>query len=407
MAQGIDPRLVKWDEAPKINASMVKWEEKPRAIGDALPNIGFGEGVLSLASGAIAAPAAGLAGLAAAANPFFKPGVGADTVKAVQEAMTYRPRSEVGQTVVNTVSAPFEWLAGKADQAGGAVTDATGSPALGAAANTAIQMAPAAIGGVPGLLKSPAKSGAQSLMQSAIKPTIKDLHTGKAAAAIDTLLAEGVNPTPAGIGQLRGRIMQLNSEIQNSIQNSTAIVDKAAVYKPVQEALGKFSKQVTPQADLATIRAAWDEFQSHPLAPGDTMPVQLAQELKQGTYRTLDKKYGQLGTAETEAQKAIARGLKDEISNVVPGVAALNARESALINAMDVAERRALMEINKNPMGLALLAKNPQAWAAFMADRSAAFKSVIAQMLNSTSQGLPSVGAGAAGGVLGVTAGQQ
>jgi hypothetical protein len=33
------------------------------------------------------------------------------------------------------------------------------------------------------------------------------------------------------------------------------------------------------------------------------------------------------------------------------------------------------MEMNKNPMGLAALAHNPVGWVAFMADKSALFKS--------------------------------
>jgi len=37
-------------------------------------------------------------------------------------------------------------------------------------------------------------------------------------------------------------------------------------------------------------------------------------------------------------------------------------------------------------MGLALLASNPATWAAFMADRSAAFKSIAARMANNASK---------------------
>jgi hypothetical protein len=40
------------------------------------------------------------------------------------------------------------------------------------------------------------------------------------------------------------------------------------------------------------------------------------------------------------------------------------------------------MELNKNPVGLSWLANNKAAALAFMADRSAAFKSITARMLN-------------------------
>jgi hypothetical protein len=102
----------------------------------------------------------------------------------------------------------------------------------------------------------------------------------------------------------------------------------------------------------------------------------------------LSKKYGQMGGAEVEAQKGLARGLKEEIANAVPEIAGLNAQESKLITTLNVTERRALMEMNKNPMGLASLASNPASWAAFMADKSALFKSLTARMLNSSNSGL-------------------
>lgn len=114
----------------------------------------------------------------------------------------------------------------------------------------------------------------------------------------------------------------------------------------------------------------------------NTLPVQQAQQLKQGTYKVLSNKYGEFGSAETEAQKGLARGLKEEIAAAVPGVGALNAEESKLLTTLNVSERRALLDANKNPMGLASLAHNPLSWAAFMADRSSAFKALAARIVN-------------------------
>lgn len=133
--------------------------------------------------------------------------------------------------------------------------------------------------------------------------------------------------------------------------------------------------------ELSALKAL-DEFEKYQ----GSLPIQLAQQLKQGTYKVVDKKYGQLGNAETEAQKALARGLKEGVAEAAPEVAKLNAKESDLINTLKVTERRALMDANKNPMGLALLAHNPASWAAFMADKSALFKSLAARTLNKMSQ---------------------
>ena len=313
----------------------------------------------------------------------------------------------VGQKTAAMAAAPFQWLANQADKAGAATTEATGSPLAGAAVNTAIQGLPVVAGALPGMIKGPAASGARGLMQSAIKPTLKDLKSGRAAAAIDTLLAEGVNPTMGGVAKLRGSISALNAEIVEAIKNSPATVNKGALYTPIKQTLDKFSKQVNPNADLAAITKAWEEFKAHPLLTGDTIPVQTAQQLKQGTYRILDKKYGQIGAAETEAQKALARGLKEEIANVVPEVAQLNARESQLITALQVAERRALMDGNKNPVGLAWLAHSPITWAAYMADKSALFKSVAARLLAASGRAVPESTTGAGVGLSAVSAEQN
>jgi hypothetical protein len=236
-------------------------------------------------------------------------------------------------------------------------------------------------------------SSAKSLMQSAVKPTIAQLRSGEADTAVRTLLDYGINPNKAGVEKLRGLIDDLNTQIGDKIATSGASVDKGRVLNTLNDVRSKFATQVTPQNDLAAIQGVADQFAAHPGIPGASIPVQMAQDLKQGTYKVLAKKYGQLGSAETEAQKGLARGLKEEIAAAVPGVSALNAEESRLIQTLGVAERRALMDLNKNPMGLAALAGSPSGWAAFMADRSATFKALAARMANSTSGGLLSSGA--------------
>lgn len=99
----------------------------------------------ALASSAVAGPMAGLTGLIGAALPGDR-GQGAKVVEATQDLLTYRPRTETGKAVTGAIAAPFEWLAGKADQAGEKVSDATGSPLAGTVVNTAIQSAPLLLG---------------------------------------------------------------------------------------------------------------------------------------------------------------------------------------------------------------------------------------------------------------------
>lgn len=282
-----------------------------------------------------------------------------------------------------------------ATEAGGQVTDVTGSPMAGMVANVGLQALPMAAGGSAAKLVSPTlRSTAEYLMQSALKPTTKQLRTGDAATAVKTMLSEGLNATRGGVETLKEKIGALNDQISSAVSSSPAAVTIGAAGKYIPETLEKFSKQVNPQADMDAIRKAWEQFRNHPLLQGlGEMPVQLAQTLKQGTYKSLAGKYGELSSSEVEAQKAIARGLKDQVGEAVPGVANLNQQESALIKTLNVAERRALLDLNKNPLSLALLAHNPASFAAFMADKSALFKSLAARLLNVSKEQVPATAA--------------
>lgn len=243
------------------------------------------------------------------------------------------------------------------------------------------------------------EAGSKRLMQSAIKPTIAQLKSGEAETAVNMLLERGINPTAGGVNKLRGLIDQTDDQITAAIANSPATIDKQNVLNRLTGTRANFTNQVSPTADLNAIQGVADDFVAHPSLAGSSIPVQAAQDLKKGTYKVLAKKYGQMGSAETEAQKALARGLKEEIATAVPGIQGLNAEQSKLITTLEVAERRALMELNKNPGGLSLLANNPATWAMFMADKSALFKSLAARMINSASGG-----AGASMGMLGNSA---
>lgn len=227
-------------------------------------------------------------------------------------------------------------------------------------------------------------AAANRLMQSAIKPTIKQLRTGDADIAVRTLLDRGINPTRGGVEKLRALIEGTDDQISSAIAGSNAMIDKGNVVNALGQTRTQFGNQVSPAADLSAIQGVEEGFLAHPNfpLPQTQIPVQAAQDLKRGTYQVLSKKYGQMGSAEVEAQKALARGLKDEIATAVPEVSALNAEQSRLLTTLNVAERRALMEMNKNPMGLAALAHDPKTWALFMADKSALFKSLAARLVN-------------------------
>lgn len=291
--------------------------------------------------------------------------------------------------------------------AGGSVTDATGSPAAGYAANVGIQAIPTILGGGIG---SAAGKGLQaagrSLMQSALKPPLKALESGKGQAAAETLLKEGINPTAGGVEKLNTKIDALNNQITTALSQSGATVNKGEVASRIQDVVKRVERSnPTPNDAIRDVEKVYNEFLANGLVPKQ-IPVQQAQALKQGIYKMLKDKYGTLGSDTVEAQKALARGFKETLSKEVPEIAKLNAKESELLTAVVLAQRRALMSGNANPTGLATLATNPQAAAAFLADRSPLFKSLFARMLYSGSKAGTAAGA-TTGGAVGMVSGQE
>ena len=228
-----------------------------------------------------------------------------------------------------------------------------------------------------------AQFGARKLMSSALKPVEKARKSGDADVAVQTLLDYGINPTNEGVQKLKGLIGDLNDQISTAIKNSGAKIDREKVLNALSATREKFGAQVSPTNDLAAIEGVGADFaQSHPAE----LPIQLAQELKQGTYRVLKGKYGEAGSAATEAQKSLARGLKDEISTAAPEVGPLNAEESRLLKTLVVTERRALLDSNKNPVDLgsvvALASGHPGVALGSLANSTAWTKAMGARGLN-------------------------
>ncbi len=294
---------------------------------------------------------------------------------------------------------------------GGAVTDALApyvSPEVaggaGYAANVGVQALPVLIGALTGKAAQPVLEGAgKRVMHSALKPLSGDVVSGDADRAIQTLLDEGVNVTGGGAAKLEGMAVDLSSQVRDKIASSSGMIDKSYPASEIADALKRVRTQVNPSSDVNSVMKSWGEFNE--VTP-DKIPVQLAQELKQGTYKTLEGKYGELEGASIEAQKALARGLRKAIEEQVPEVGPLNKQTSDLLNALRQVTRREGMSSNRDILGLAPAAMNPKAAGLMALDRSSLFKSLLARLLYSAGP-TAATGAGAGiGGLVGASSGQ-
>lgn len=279
-------------------------------------------------------------------------------------------------------------------KAGGAVTDVTGSPFLGAAANVALQTVgpPGGMGAKIGTeLATPiGRRMAEMLMQKAIRPTPADVSSGKAQRAISTMLDQGYNPTMGGIESMTKRALDNDAKVADIVSKANGDVNLYDVGSRIQPVLGKYAMDPTKYAENSkAVNDVYSALVNHPLAYNGSVPVQLAQKMKQMEYAKLgDSAYG-LGlkpAAERDAIKAGARGFKEEIENVVPDVAPINADTREIINARKVAMRRAVQEANNNPISLgtsiAAATHNPQLALGMWANSSALAKATMARLIN-------------------------
>jgi hypothetical protein len=312
----------------------------------------------------------------------MKPRDRRDDANAMQRRMGIGGPNSSGDPVGDFLAFPYELGGRTTDVATSMGASPEVAASLGVLANMGGQAIP--VGGMNAPIKAAQpllQSGARKLMQSAVKPAQSDLLSGDAARAIETMLQKGYNPTEGGVMAMEKEIAKLGSEVDNLIAGSTSTVNKGEVGLALKDTFERFRNQVNPNADMQAVREAWMEFRNHPALIGKTeIPVQLAQKLKQGTYSSLgNKAYGEVKGASIEAQKGLARGLKEGINKAHPEVAGLNAAEGELINAATIAQRRALMSGNRNPASLALLAPTDLRAVGFLADKSDLVKALLAR----------------------------
>ena len=229
----------------------------------------------------------------------------------------------------------------------------------------------------------------ERLYQSALRPSTT-LGKEGVEKVVRTGLREGIPVSERGLVKTQMTIDDLNQRIADIIQKQSnqlgRIIDPQEVARTANEIRPVFDTQVNPNADVNAIEKAVNEFlkkhsyeapytqvtphpwtragvdpnlpQYYPSGTGSTtMPEFLtpaeAQAEKQGTYVQLRKKYGQLGSADVESQKGLARGLKEQLQVLFPDLQNLNARDSSLIALENQLARQLVRGGNLNvvPLG--------------------------------------------------------
>lgn len=214
-----------------------------------------------------------------------------------------------------------------------------GEAGAGAASAIAKPLGNAATKGLL-LGKTPAEA-----YESALKPSIT-MNAAKKSNAVQGGLENAIPLSKAGAEKIADRIDELNKNISDTIAaDPTRPINPNAVATRADQAKARFAQQVNAQPDLDAIEASKQQFlkeqgaipQSGMGAP--PMNASDAQAMKQGTYKVLSGKFGEQGSASVEAQKALARGLKEEIATQFPEISGLNTAESKLLDLQPLVER--------------------------------------------------------------------
>ena len=225
----------------------------------------------------------------------------------------------------------------------------------------------------------------EAAYESALKPS-PSISSADRASFVQTGLQNAIPVSKAGVAKIGDLIDTLNQSIKDTIAaDPNRPIDPNAVATRADAAKAKFANQVNAQTDLNAIEASRQQFlaeqgakpgvpavppkptgtldaQGRPImdagtpavppTPAPPMGAAQAQAMKQGTYRVLAGKYGEQGSASVEAQKALARGLKEEISAQFPEINNLNAAESRLLDLQPVLERAVNRISNHQAIGI-------------------------------------------------------
>lgn len=248
--------------------------------------------------------------------------------------------------------AALPFIGPQLNEAGNDLLQGKVAKGLGASTGLGISMAaPEALGKLKASIPG-AGEVASKIYEGTLKPSTT-LTTAEREGAVKTGLAEGIPVSKAGAEKISTAISNLNDKVKAQITAGSAAGATVSKYDIVKRLAGtskRFKEQVNPEADLRAISESGKEFlRNQP----DRIPAGKAQDLKAGTYKQLTSKaYGEMSTASVEAQKALARGIKEELEQQFPEIGSLNARESKLLDLDEILDKSLKRIGNRNIFGL-------------------------------------------------------
>lgn len=244
------------------------------------------------------------------------------------------------------------------------------------------------------------KRGSLRMMNSALKvrDSLVNARRGAGFASKDAVsqavLDEGRLVSPGGLEKAQDALDATDAAAHARLRagaGAGVTVDPFRVTSAIDaQATGRFGKQINAQPDTSAIQAVHENFATNPhisdpvtgMAPIDAVT---AHEFATNTGSNLKGKFGRLGGATVEAEKAGREAIVSQLRDQIPELQTLWDDEARQITARDAIGQAVARRSNTDPIGLGPLigmVKNPGMAAVAMADRSAIFKSLLAHGLN-------------------------
>lgn len=311
-----------------------------------------------------------------------------DTIRKIGASFLQHPVDSTIQVVKGAITTPFTVPAaaipaaiqsvGTTGRDLGALVEAMGGPhtttaaspqedqAAARGAGQFLSAAPVIAGDVAGAkavgkaAASKASPLAEALYQKGLQPRPRTFSADEITDLTKTGLDNALPISRGGLVKLDSLVNKLNDSIGSDIaSNPNATLSPTAIAQRMGAPLQKAAQQVNPEADISALESSRVEFlRNHqtpevPAVPasvdpytGQTIPGSAAipakdipipateaQIIKKGTYQQVGgKQFGELSSASIEGQKALARGIKEELQAQFPEIAEKNAAEGKLLD---------------------------------------------------------------------------
>jgi len=188
------------------------------------------------------------------------------------------------------------------------------------------------------------------LWNSAVKPSSTKFKGREAQAALFNTAFENDIPLNVGGADKLQRLMDgVGTQVDDIIRPAAArgeTIDAFNVANRVDDLRPYYENQALPgKYTQALDDVQYGFLNSHP----QNIPVDKALQMKRNIYHENRKKYGETRTVGDEAEKAVARGIKEELHTLHPELKALDGKFKEYIN-LDGAIEDALQRIGKHQL---------------------------------------------------------